>query len=404
MNHPLGTIIPSSEQIPDDPDRLPPARRRRARRLLTPLDADERAAFVDELAHRVSPSFDFFLFSLLSGAIISLGIWFDAPAILVFGALVAPLLAPVVGVALGTVTGSFKLFLRSLIGLAIGGAFVFLAGYGVGYALHSWSAPAPDFFQAHAHAQLSVADFIVLALSAILTAALITHPDRNASVLSAGLAYELYIPLAVAGFGLARGIPGLWPDGLVVFALYLCCAVLLGALTLAILGFRPLTLFGYTLGGVVMLVGIVLFLGLSGASAVFVKRVGLPTLVPTATYTLTQTLTPTVTPVPPTATYTPTVTNTPTRTPLPPTATLTATPTPRLAVVQARTGNGAYYRTEPDGSIVGVLNNGTLVTVLPGTVEKDGRVWVQILAPNGSQGWIVEDLLLEVTPTPTPTP
>jgi hypothetical protein len=36
--------LPNSEQFPDDPDSLPPARRRRARRLLAPLNADERAA------------------------------------------------------------------------------------------------------------------------------------------------------------------------------------------------------------------------------------------------------------------------------------------------------------------------------------------------------------------------
>ncbi len=59
----------NSKRFPNDPDRLPPARRRRARRLLTPLDADERAAFLDEIAHRTYPSFDFFLFSLLAGAI-----------------------------------------------------------------------------------------------------------------------------------------------------------------------------------------------------------------------------------------------------------------------------------------------------------------------------------------------
>ena len=400
IKNPPGNLIPTSEQIPDDPDRLPPARRRRARRLLAPLDADERAAFVDNLAHRVSPSFDFFLFSLLAGVIIGLGLWFGAPAFLIFGAILAPLLAPVTGLGLGTVTGSVKLFVRSLVGLAIGGLFVFLAGYGIGYALHSWVPPEPLFTTAHLHTQLSWADFLILALSAILTTATITNPDRNSSVLSVGLAYELYIPLAAAGFGLARGLPGLWPDGLVVFALYLAWAALLGALTLAILGFRPLSLFGYTLGGAVTLVGVILLIGLSGASAVFVKRVGLPTPVPTATFTPTRTPTPTLTPVPPTSTFTPTVTFTPTRTPVPPTATLTPTPTPRLALVAAAVGNGINYRTEPGGTIIAVLSNGTQVQVLPGTVEKDDQVWVQIVTPQGTLGWVLESLLAIVTPTP----
>ncbi len=110
----------TTDQLSDNPDELPPARRRRARRLLAPLDADERATFMDKLAHRASPSLDFFLLSLISGCLLSLGLLLDTPAFLILGAALAPLMAPVVGVCLGTVAGSVRLFLRSLAGLLIG--------------------------------------------------------------------------------------------------------------------------------------------------------------------------------------------------------------------------------------------------------------------------------------------
>jgi len=77
--------IPNTELIPDDPERLPPARRRRARRLLTPLEAGERTEFVERLAHRTSPSFDFLLFSIFSGVVIGAGLLLDSPYILVLG-------------------------------------------------------------------------------------------------------------------------------------------------------------------------------------------------------------------------------------------------------------------------------------------------------------------------------
>ena len=60
--------LPKTESFPDDPDLMPPARRRRARRLLAPLEADERAATIDHLARRSSPTFDFFIFSALLGS------------------------------------------------------------------------------------------------------------------------------------------------------------------------------------------------------------------------------------------------------------------------------------------------------------------------------------------------
>ena len=72
--------LPKTERIPDDPDLMPPTRRRRARRLLAPLEADERAIVLDQFRRRTSPSFDFFLFSVVSGVIFCSGIVLECPS------------------------------------------------------------------------------------------------------------------------------------------------------------------------------------------------------------------------------------------------------------------------------------------------------------------------------------
>ncbi len=265
--------IPKSEPLPDDPERLPPARRRRARRLLAPLDIDDRAAFLDALAHRTSPTFDFFLFSLISGVVLALGYILDAPAVVLAGALLAPLMAPLIGVCLGTMVGSVRFFLRSFVGFLIGSALVMASGAGAGILSGFWKPGL--YYHAHLRAQLSWPDISLLALGAIFTAASLVHEERNPGlprVASVALAYELFAPLAVAGLGLGAGIPYLWPDGLVVFVFHLALAGIIGSLTLAVLGFRPLTLFGYTLGAAVSLLGVILVLGLSGAGAVLAHR------------------------------------------------------------------------------------------------------------------------------------
>lgn len=385
----------TSEQLPDDPDRLPPARRRRARRLLAPLEADERAAYLDEIAHRAAPSFDFFLFSLLSGAIFGLGLLLDTPALLLLGVLLAPLMAPVVGLALGTVIGSVRYFLRSLIGLLIGGALVMLGGALAGWVSRLWLPTTLN--QAYSHAQLSWPNLLLLAVGACYTAATMAHHQHNPALPSIALAYTLYLPLSAAGFGLSSGLPHLWPDGLVVFALHLAWSALLGALTLAILGFRPLTLFGYTLGGVVTLCGVLLLIALSGAGAAFGGQIALPTPLPTATASLTPTLTRTPTPRPPTSTptltLTPTYTVTPSRTPSP-------TPTPMYAVVQTVDRKGAVLRAEPGGTVLGSYLDGTLLQLLPERRSLNGVVWVRVIAPDGKQGWMVQALLATATPAP----
>lgn len=391
-----------TEQIPDNPDDLPPARRRRARRLLAPLDTDERANFLEKLAHRASPSFDFFLLSLISGTVLSLGLMVDASALLVLGAILAPFMAPVVGLSLGTVLGSARHFLRSLVGLLIGSLLVFLSGWITSTIARSLL--LRDLYQVHTHAQLSWSDFLVLALGAIITSATLAQSESHGSrfppaLPSVALAYELYLPLTVAGFGLGSGIPHLWPDGLVIFALHLAWSALLGAITLAIMGFRPLTLFGYTLGGVVALLGVILLIGISGAGAVVGAHVGLPTPVPTSTPTLTATPTQTPTPVPPTPTFTPTATLTPTLTPTP---TYTPTATPILAAIRTDLSEGVRIRVEPGGDTIGFVANDTLIILLPETVELDGVFWVHAITPDGTQGWIVQSLVVRVTATPPP--
>jgi hypothetical protein len=388
----------NAELSPDDPERLPPARRRRARRLLAPVDANERAAFIDRVAHRASPSFDFFLFSLLAGGVIAAGFLLDSSALLLLGALAAPLMAPAVGLSLGTVTGSGRFFVRSLTGILIGGLLVFLVGWLAGYAVPPWL--PSDLIQAHIQTQLSWINFFVLAFGAALTAVSMVRSSQSATLPSVALAYALYLPLSAAGIGLGSGEPFLFPDGLIVFALYLAWAALFGALALAIVGFRPLTIFGYTLGGVITLIGVLLLIVLSGTGVAVVGNYALPTPIPTATPTVTPTLTPTLTPVPPTSTptltITPTMTSTPTLTP-------TLTPTPVLVLVVAGDSGGAYLRSGPgfDSPSLELLANGTVLQVIPDEIVGEGsNAWVHVRTDDGQEGWILQILVATATPSP----
>ena len=395
--------LPNTENIPDDPDLMPPARRRRARRLLAPLEADERAIVLDQLRRRTSPTFDFFLFSVLSAAIFCVGLFLDSPVVLVLGAVFAPLMAPVVGLSLGTAVGSYKFFARSLVGLAIGSLLVFIVGVAAGLLGRVWV--PTSLTQAYNSAELSAINYIVLSVGAIFTAATMAHHERSPAAPSVALAYTLFLPVVVAGFGLGSGVPHLFPDGLVVFAIHLAWGVVLGAFVLAILGFRPMTILGYTLGGAITLIGVALVVGVGAFSATlgwFGSPLAVATYTPTATPTLTPvppTSTNTHTPIPPT--LTPTITLTPTLTPTP-TETFTPTPVPvyaRIAPVE-----GALIRVEP-GFTAPILYpgivQGTLVRLLGDSQEVDGYSWVRVLVVEDErEGWILQSLLLIATPEP----
>jgi hypothetical protein len=366
------------------------------------MESDDQIDFLDKVAHRASPSFDFFLFSLLAGAVIAVGFLLNSQPLLILGAILSPLMAPVIGIALGTVVGSVRFFFRSTIGLIIGSLLVFGVGVLAGFAARIWF--PLDLTQAHLNTQLSWATFLLVAFGGVMTSAAMVRSERSAALPSVALAYGLYLPLSAAGIGLGSGEAFLFPDGIVVYAQYLSLGVLFAAITFVMLGFRPLTLFGYTVGAVVILLGIVMIVGISGAGAAFGAQIALPTPVPTSTPTQTQTMTPTSTPVPPTSTSTQTLTPVPPTETSTPTFTVTPTATPIVAIVNAGEGGGAFLREEPgfQAPSVRVVPNGTPLQVLPDDpVQEGGGVWIHVRTLQDESGWILQILLVTATPAPT---
>lgn len=385
------TLPPNQTQPEDDPQ-LPAARRRLARRsLFGPLGVDERSQALEALARKTTPSFDFFLYSLLAGVVISLGLLLDSALLLVLAALLAPLMAPAAGIALGTALGSSKHFLRNLSAVLLAGAFVFATGVLAG--LFNSAQPLSTGVAA-LHALLSWPSLAAMAIAGALTAATLIR-EQNASNASLLLSYGLYVPLAVAGFGLSSGQLHLWPHGLVVFAIHLAVATLSGAGALAAIGFRPPAWYGYSFSAAVLLAGVLLFIGFTGAGAAFGARIGLPTLTPSPSLTASITPTPSVTPTPPpTATPSRTPTRTPTLTPSP-------TATPQLAVIDAQ-GSGAVIRETPAGIAITTILNGQVVELLPEPPqEAGGQLWLHVrLQGRDLSGWILQNLLATATPQP----
>lgn len=396
--------LPTSEPIqPDDPSKLPPARRRRQRRLLAPADNDERTALLEGLVARLTPSFDFLFLSFISGLLAGLAALANTPALFLLAALAAPFLSPVIGLSLASIIGSRNFFLRSLSAALIGGILAFAGGALGG--LIALQFPNIPIQHAYLHAHFSWMDFLVLIVGAGLTTIFVIRNGENPrfNVTNIALAYELYLPLGVAGFGVMTAAQGLWPDGLLVFGVHLAASALIGVVVLALTGLRPMINLGYTLGTTSALIVMSVIVAFSGVETARHFQVALPTLVPTNTVAPTQTSTPTSTAVPPTPTLTITPTPAPTETA---TVTFTPTPTPVQAWISAKTGGGGMVR-EAAGfaaNQITSLVNGSPLQLLPETTEADGYIWLHVKSPDGYDGWVLQSILITATPLPSNTP
>jgi hypothetical protein len=421
-----GMSQPSSapEAVSPPPVRPPLARHRRQRRRLIPSSADQRAEFLEELAHRAYPTLEFFIFSLLSGAVLGASYLLDSQALLFLGILLAPLMTPWIGMVLATVTGSWRFFFQTFIGFLFGAVLIFVTGLLAGFA--SLIFMPITLNQAFIHTRLWWPDLFVLLLGAILLPISIVRSEDKPILPSAMLAYEFYLPLSAAAVGLGSGVKGLYPDGLVIFLIHVTLATLVGIITLFILGFRPYTLAGFTLGTTISLIAIVTLIFISGLWTIISTQLAprfeltpSPSVIITDSMATSTLSTPPLsesspTPVPPTDT--PTATPTATLvfpTPETPTATPSPMPTPIYAKIFTSKGNGVIVRTEPSGSILATLVNGFLVEVLPEQQEYNRTVWAHIrfTTRDGTQeGWVIQSLLITATPAPnwqptlTPSP
>lgn len=390
--------------------------------MIVPEDSSERAALLRTLARRTVPSFDFFLFSLLAGLTLGVAMLLDSPALYLLAALIAPFMAPALGIAVGTLAGNPRFMLESLASLSIGSLILFLTG-----AVAGWAAallPARAYTHAAFYSQFSWPYFLVLGIGSAITAYLLARvPNQKPLVSSVAIAYGLYLPAGAAGFGMTSGALGLWTDGLLLFGVHLLWVVVAALTALAVIGLRPLNLTGTIFSAVYAAAVVVLLVWLLPRAWVTPQAAVTQTLAPetaaplannpaelaaataasATSPALTQTPVPTLAASPAntsTASPTPTRTLVPSRTP---TITITPAPTPVFARINASLGDGALVREGPDytAGVVQSVLNGTLVEVLPEVTTSGSEAWVHIRLVNGKDGWVVRGLLQTATPAPT---
>ena len=394
-------------ELPEDftpleerPSRIDDSRRRRKRRFLVPAGKSERALYVGEIARRLVPGVDFFLFSMLSGLVIALGILLDSPAIFILAALLAPFMAPVVGLGFSAAVGSLRFFLQSIGGLLIGSIFVFAGG-----ALGGWFSKLfidLPLLQARRFTGFTIPDFLLLTIGAGLAIYLTVRvPKQRSLVASVPLAYEIYIPIGIAGFGLTSAIQGFFPQALSVAGVYIAWVILVGTIVLAVMKLRPFTFFGYLLTAIILGAAIYTLVVSSALGSALQKQ--LSPFITQTSITQSETLfteTPTLQPSTkivqqPTETPTPTNTLVPTRT-----ATVTITPKPTPVWAMINSPNGVIVRKTPGGEYLTSLEFNSPVQVLPDVVFQDPLYWAHVILSDGREAWIVRSWLTTATPSP----
>lgn len=404
------------------------ARRRRAqRRAYFPTDEEGRSALFAHLARRAFPSYELFVFSLVSGAILGLGYFINSQALLIFGILVAPLMTPWIGMSLAVVAGSARFFAQTIAALFVSSLLVFLCGILAGFASRTFG--PLTFNEAFTHSRLWWPDILIITVGAIILTISFVRSEDRPYLPSALLTYGLFLPLCAAGFGLGSGVSEIWPQGLYVFFVHLAWATFFAIITLFFLRFHPTSPGGIAFTGLIIITLLIVVTFLTGFNRWMMVQTGLatPEPAPVGQTSPAPAPAPTNTSSPmPERTTTPIGVSTqiPSRAPsrtlaaatLPATETFTPTvtaePTPIIAIIRAAEGGGAFIRENPGGIVVATLGNGSTVTIIPNDLQDvNNVVWVHVFALVNDvrvEGWMIQSVLQTATPVanwqPSPTP
>jgi len=172
-------------------------------RLLKDVSEKDKEEAIKRLITDSTPDTDFFFMAVLSVLMATFGLLIDNVPVLIASMLIAPLLSPVLGIALGIVMADSKLILRSA--YAIGKSFViaiFLSSVITLFFLNFVKDGLPGYGQGFDEAYIIY--FAIAVVAGIAASFASVAPQLRGALPAAAIAVTLIPPIAAIGIGIAK--------------------------------------------------------------------------------------------------------------------------------------------------------------------------------------------------------
>jgi len=177
------------------------------RKVIKPVTLERRAEVQVQLRDSCTPDFDFFLLVLLSAVIATLGLLTDSAAVIIGAMLVAPLMSPIIGIGLASLTGDARLFRDSGVALFRGALLAILMAV-----LLAWVNRSLPFVtlqelpvEVTSRTRPSPIDLTIALAGGMAAAFALVMPSISAALPGVAIATALMPPLCTIGIGVAMG-------------------------------------------------------------------------------------------------------------------------------------------------------------------------------------------------------
>lgn len=211
------------------------------RKIAKPVTLERRAEVQVHLRDSCTPDFDFFLLVLLSAVIATLGLLTNSAAVIIGAMLVAPLMSPIVGIGLASLTGDTRLFRDSSVALARGALLAILMSAFLAWANRSLpfvplqEIPGEVLSRTHP----SPIDLTIALAGGLAAAFALAMPSISAALPGVAIATALMPPLCTVGIGIAMSRWDVAGGALLLFLTNAVTIAFAGMLVFFALGFAP---------------------------------------------------------------------------------------------------------------------------------------------------------------------
>ncbi len=210
-------------------------------RLVKPVSLERRAEVHVQLRESSHPDFAFFIMVVLSSVIATLGLVANSPAVIIGAMLVAPLMSPIIGLGLASMTGDARLFRDATVALLQGAALAVVISALL--ALVNRALPfvslqeLPVEVLARTHPNPN--DLLIALAGGMAASYALALPQLSAALPGVAIATALMPPLCTIGIGIALGRADIAGGAFLLFITNAITIAFAGMLIFFVLGFAP---------------------------------------------------------------------------------------------------------------------------------------------------------------------
>jgi uncharacterized hydrophobic protein (TIGR00271 family) len=199
------------------------------------LTLSERNEIYQQMWGASHPGIDFFILIGLAGIIATAGLLLNSPAIIIGAMLVAPLMSPILAVAMSIVQGDLRLLRLSSSATMLG----IMLAVGVSIAITLITPTHINTTEILSRTEPNLLDLLVALASGAAGGYAAARKEVAAALPGVAIAAALVPPLGVVGYGMGTGQIDIAGGSALLFTTNLIAIIVAAAIVNLLLGFRP---------------------------------------------------------------------------------------------------------------------------------------------------------------------